>query len=130
MAFKAAFNGEAEIVATFICGDNYCANHLDDVAAHMVETVKAYGADGLIAGPAFNAGRYGTACGAVCAAVAKEVQLPVVSGMYRESPGRRLVPQGSDHRRNSRQRPGHGQGRARHGRRHAQAAQGRGNRRS
>ena len=70
MAFKAAFNGEAEIVATFICGDNYCANHLDDVAAHMVETVKAYGADGLIAGPAFNAGRYGTACGAVCAAVA------------------------------------------------------------
>ena len=44
MAFKAAFNGEAEIVATFICGDNYCANHLDDVAAHMVETVKAYGA--------------------------------------------------------------------------------------
>lgn len=87
MAFKAAFNGEAEIVATFICGDNYCANHLDDVAAHMVETVKAYGADGLIAGPAFNAGRYGTACGAVCAAVAKELQLPVVSGMYRESPG-------------------------------------------
>ena len=71
MAFKAAFNGEAEIVATFICGDNYCANHLDDVAAHMVETVKAYEADGLIAGPAFNAGRYGTACGAVCAAVAK-----------------------------------------------------------
>ena len=87
MAFKAAFNGEAEILATFICGDNYCANHLDDVAAHMVETVKAYGADGLIAGPAFNAGRYGTACGAVCAAVAKELQLPVVSGMYRESPG-------------------------------------------
>ena len=87
MAFKAAFNGEAEIVATFICGDNYCANHLDDVAAHMVETVKAYGADGLIAGPAFNAGRYGTACGAVCAAVAKELHLPVVSGMYRESPG-------------------------------------------
>ena len=130
MAFKAAFNGEAEIVATFICGDNYCANHLDDVAAHMVETVKAYGADGLIAGPAFNAGRYGTACGAVCAAVAKELQLPVVSGMYRESPGVDLYRKEDDHRRNSRQRPGHGQGRARHGRRHAQAAQGRGDRRS
>ena len=128
MAFKAAFNGEAEIVATFICGDNYCANHLDDVAAHMVETVKAYGADGLIAGPAFNAGRYGTACGAVCAAVAKELQLPVVSGMYRESPGVDLyrkevtIVETADSAR--------GMGKARHGRRHAQAAQGRGDRRS
>ena len=87
MAFKAALGDQAEIVATFICGDNYCANNLDAVAARMVETVKSFGADGLIAGPAFNAGRYGTACGAVCAAVNKQLGLPVVSGMYRESPG-------------------------------------------
>ena len=32
-AFKAALGNQAEIVATFICGDNYCANHLDEVAA-------------------------------------------------------------------------------------------------
>ena len=86
-AFKAALGNQAEIVATFICGDNYCANHLDEVAAQMVEAVKRFGADGVIAGPAFNAGRYGTACGVVCAAVNKQLGLPVVSGMYRESPG-------------------------------------------
>ena len=69
MAFKAALGGEAEIVATFICGDNYFANHMDEVSALVVETVREYKADALIAGPAFNAGRYGAACASVCAAV-------------------------------------------------------------
>ncbi len=40
-----------------------------------------------MAGPAFNAGRYGTACGAVCAAVAEKFGIPVVTGMYPENPG-------------------------------------------
>lgn len=86
-ALKGALGADAEIVATFICGDNFCANNLDAVAAQMVETVKKYGADGLIAGPAFNAGRYGTACGSVCSAVAKACNIPVVSAMFEENPG-------------------------------------------
>lgn len=40
-----------------------------------------------MAGPAFNAGRYGTACGAVCEAVANELNIPTVTGMYEENPG-------------------------------------------
>lgn len=40
-----------------------------------------------MAGPAFNAGRYGTACGAVCEAVGKNMGIPTVSGMYLENPG-------------------------------------------
>ena len=37
--------------------------------------------------PAFNAGRYGTACGAMCEAVSKQLGIPVISGMYPENPG-------------------------------------------
>ena len=87
MALNAAFKGEAEIVATFICGDNYFANNIDAVVAKLVETVKAHKADALVAGPAFNAGRYGTACGAVCDGVAKALGIPVVTAMYKENPG-------------------------------------------
>lgn len=48
MAFKAALGNEAEIVATFICGDNYFANNMDAVAAEVVETARKYKADALI----------------------------------------------------------------------------------
>ncbi len=87
MAFKAALGNEAEIVATFICGDNYFANNMDAVTAQVVETARACKADALIAGPAFNAGRYGAACAAVCATVRKTLGIPVVTALYRENPG-------------------------------------------
>lgn len=87
MALNSAWNGQAEVVATFICGDNYFANNIEAVSAQVVEMVKKYKADAVVAGPAFNAGRYGTACGAVCAAVKKELGIPVVTALYRENPG-------------------------------------------
>jgi len=43
--------------------------------------------DLFIAGPAFNAGRYGVACGTICDAVQKELNIPVVTGMFEENPG-------------------------------------------
>ena len=87
MAFKAAFKGEAEIVATVVCGDSYFASYMDEAASEILEMMRKYEPDAFIAGPAFNAGRYGTACGAMCAAVSKEFGIPVISGMYPENPG-------------------------------------------
>ena len=87
MALKAAFKGEAEIVATVICGDSYFASNMDEATKTILEMIGKYKPDVFIAGPAFNAGRYGTACGAMCAAVAKEFNIPVISGMYPENPG-------------------------------------------
>lgn len=87
MALKGAFKGEAEIVATVICGDSYFASNMDEATAKILDMMKKYQPDAFIAGPAFNAGRYGTACGAMCAAVAKEFNIPVISGMYPENPG-------------------------------------------
>ena len=87
MAFKAAFKGEAEIVATVICGDSYFASNMDEASAKILDMISEYKPDAFIAGPAFNAGRYGTACGAMCEAVSKAFGIPVISGMYPENPG-------------------------------------------
>ncbi len=87
MALKAAFKGEAEIIATVVCGDSYFASNMDKATADILEMIRKYQPDAFIAGPAFNAGRYGTACGAMCAAVSKEFGIPVISGMYPENPG-------------------------------------------
>lgn len=87
MALKAALGSEAEIVATVICGDSYFASNMDEATAKILDMMRKYQPDAFIAGPAFNAGRYGTACGAMCAAVAKEFNIPVISGMYPENPG-------------------------------------------
>ena len=87
MALKAAFKGEAEIVATVICGDSYFASNMDEASSKILAMIRDYKPDAFIAGPAFNAGRYGTACGAMCDVVSKELGIPVISGMYPENPG-------------------------------------------
>lgn len=87
MALNNALGDQAEVVATFICGDNYFANNIDDVTARVVAMAKEYKVDAVLAGPAFNAGRYGTACGAVCAAVQQELGIPAITALYRENPG-------------------------------------------
>lgn len=76
-----------EIVATVICGDNYFNENMDEATAAILEMIGKYNPDILIAGPAFNAGRYGMACGAICKAVSEQFNIPTVTGMYIESPG-------------------------------------------
>ncbi len=87
MALNQAWKGEAEIVKTIICGDSYFAEHEKDAKAQILEWVKAEKPDLFIAGPAFNAGRYGYACANICAAVKEELGIPVLTGMYEENPG-------------------------------------------
>jgi len=78
---------EGEVVATVICGDNYLADNLEQATKEILDLINKQNPDALVAGPAFNAGRYGLACGAVAKLAARELGLPVVSGMYRENPG-------------------------------------------
>ena len=87
MAFNQAWKGEAEIVKTIICGDSYYAEHEKDAKAQILEWVKAEKPDMFIAGPAFNAGRYGYACANVALAVQEELGISVLTGMYVENPG-------------------------------------------
>ena len=87
MALSQAWKGEAEIVKTVVCGDSYFAEHEKEAKAQILEWVKAEKPDMFIAGPAFNAGRYGYACANICAAVQEELGIPVLTGMYEENPG-------------------------------------------
>ena len=87
LAFQQKFGDEAEIIATIICGDSYFNENLDQAKAEIMSMIKEQNPDVFIAGPAFNAGRYGVACGTIAAAVKEELGIPVVSGMYEENPG-------------------------------------------
>ncbi|MGF7011433.1 betaine reductase [Lachnospiraceae bacterium PF1-22] len=87
LAFKQAFGDELEIVATIVCGDSYFNENLDKAKADILAMVKEQAPDVFIAGPAFNAGRYGVACGTICDCVQQELGIPAVTGMYIENPG-------------------------------------------
>lgn len=58
-----------EIVATVVCGDNYFGENLEEATDTIIEMIKGYELNVFVAGPAFNAGRYGVACGTICKAV-------------------------------------------------------------
>ena len=86
-AFNKVLGEKGEIVATLISGDNYFAENIEKAAAEALELLAPYQPDLIIAGPAFNAGRYGIACGGICQAVSKQLKIPAVTGMYEENPG-------------------------------------------
>jgi glycine reductase len=90
LQFNKAFGDRAEIVGTVICGDNYISENLDKVVQDVVEEIKKFNPQLFVAGPGFNAGRYGLACGAITAAVRKQLKIPAVTGLFVENPGAEL----------------------------------------
>jgi glycine reductase complex component B subunit gamma len=86
-AVQQALGDAGTVVATVICGDNYVAEQTERAVAELLELVTAQRPDLVIAGPAFLAGRYGVACGALCAAVQSKLGVPAVTGMHAENPG-------------------------------------------
>lgn len=76
-----------EIVKTIICGDNTIAEHPEEVIPQIVQTVRDARADLFVAGPGFNAGRYGLGCGSATAAITEQLRIPAVTALYSENPG-------------------------------------------
>ena len=77
----------SEIVGTIICGDNFAAEHPEEITGQVVQQVKEWKAGLFLAGPCFEAGRYGVAAGALCVAVQAQLGIPAVSAMAVENPG-------------------------------------------
>lgn len=80
------------IMATLIGGDNYVCQDAARAEVELVALLEPMmtGADRpdlLVAGPAFNAGRYGLACGLVCRVVQERFAVPCVTAMYPDNPG-------------------------------------------
>ncbi len=72
---------------TMIAGDNYMAENLEEGVDRAIKLLQDIDFDILIAGPAFFAGRYGMACGALCEAVINRLHKKAVTSMYPENPG-------------------------------------------
>jgi glycine reductase len=79
--------GEAKIIKTLVCGDNYAVEHQDEVIAFVLEALREAGAELFAAGPCFQAGRYGMAAGMLCVAVQSKLGIPAVTAMSEENPG-------------------------------------------
>lgn len=77
---------DAEVVGTLICGDNFFVEHDAEAVEKLLEMAEGYGADVLVAGPAFTSGRYGTACGTLASAWVKRGK-PAVTAMNASNPG-------------------------------------------
>lgn len=78
---------EAEVTHTVICGDNYMGSNTEKAVDQILEFLKDLEFDIFFAGPAFQAGRYGMACGEIGKAVKEEFKVPVISSMNIENPG-------------------------------------------
>lgn len=82
------WNGELEVVKIVVCGDNFINNedNFKLVIPEIKKIIQEVEPDVFIAGPAFNAGRYGVACGKLCDFVSKELGVPSVTAMWHENP--------------------------------------------
>jgi len=77
----------AEVTHTVICGDNFMGTYKDEAIRRILGFLDDKEFDIFIAGPAFQAGRYGVACGEICKAVKEKYNVPVVTSMHVENPG-------------------------------------------
>ena len=73
-------------MATIVAGDNYIVEETESAKEAVRYILRQYKPDVVIAGPAFEAGRYGLACAEVCRE-AQTQAVPAVTGMYPENPG-------------------------------------------
>ena len=76
-----------EVVCTIYGGDNYFHEHKEEALKAILEAVGAAEPEVLVAGPAFNSGRYGLACVEIGNAVANGLEIPCLTAMHEENPG-------------------------------------------
>lgn len=85
-AMQFAKDLDAEITYTIICGDNYMGTNTEAAVSEILGMLEGKEMDIFLAGPAFQAGRYGVACGTICKAVKEKFGVPVVTSMNVENP--------------------------------------------
>lgn len=80
------FHGQGKIEATIYAGDNFANEHPDQFAEAALEKLKEVNPDVLVAGPAFNAGRYGIACGLILQTAQEKMGIPGVTALSPDNP--------------------------------------------
>lgn len=78
---------DVKVTHTIICGDNFMGSNQEEAINTIIGFLEDKEFDIFFAGPAFRAGRYGSACGNICKAVKDKFKVPVISSMNDENPG-------------------------------------------
>src|SRR6266550_1788934 len=86
-ALENALKGRELEYATLACGDNYFHEAEEKALQAMRAAIEQFAPDLFLAGPAFNAGRYGIACAKVCSWVRDNWRIPAITGMHENNPG-------------------------------------------
>ena len=73
--------------ATLVCGDNYFHEQEELALRTMRAAIDRFQPDFFLAGPAFNAGRYGIASAKACSWVRDNWRIPAITGMHENNPG-------------------------------------------
>ena len=89
-ALQQALGERGDVVATIFCGDNYFAERQQEATDELLRLLAGCKAGLLIAGPAFESGRYGVACGAICQAAEERLGILALAGMDEENAGAAL----------------------------------------
>jgi len=80
-AIQQIVGAQGAVVATLIGGDDWVAEREDEAGAAIREVLERHRPDLVLAGPAFDSGRYGLGCALTCR-VAQSLGIAAVTGMY------------------------------------------------
>jgi glycine reductase len=84
--FQAQVGDQAQVAATLYFGDNYFHEHTEDAKAAILREVRSRQPQVIVAGPAFNSGRYGLACVEICKTLTDALEVPCVTAMHPQNP--------------------------------------------
>jgi glycine reductase len=79
--------GKGHVVGTLICGDDLFHREPEACIDWLAGLAATCSGDVLVTGPAFDAGRYGVACGRVAVELAGKLSIPSVAAMFPDNPG-------------------------------------------
>jgi glycine reductase len=91
MVVRDALKGHAVDYATVVCGDNFFHEQEARALGAINDLVADFRPDIFLAGPAFNAGRYGIACAKTCSWIRENTGIPAITAMHEENPGTREI---------------------------------------
>ncbi|MBB6218281.1 glycine reductase [Anaerosolibacter carboniphilus] len=87
MELQKQLGEDVQVTHTIICGDNFMGSRTQEALDTILGFLADKEFDIFFAGPAFRAGRYGSACGNICKAVKDKFGVPVITSMNDENPG-------------------------------------------
>lgn len=86
IALQNALPAGATVVATLYCGDNFAVEQSEVFLQSALKTIEELKPDVIVAGPCFNAGRYGLSSGMLLKAAGEKFGIPGVVGMSPDNP--------------------------------------------